>query len=306
MYIPHSTGAAAAFITLYVTVVCLHTLGLYLLISVHNRKTKLHNIYLINYSVLEILKGLMNLIGVFSAFSIFPASINPSIWKFNVIVNAFGVTFWQYFFLTYLTIDRLLLVKMQQKYTYHWNASKARNLLLGTWFCGVLGCVATYLCHRYNGFSNAEKIDVYIKMVLDIGFIIIAVVAYLLIFRTYSASRLRVSAINPDNQPGQSIWQIFRRSKFLVAVLLISTFLLFVVVPDLIVFFHFLFRFTISGDLLVTLLFLTACADIANAFFYILLRDEVRKLLLRKIRDCWCCYRTTRSWDLEMDQKEME
>ena len=78
--------------------------------------------------------------------------------------------------------------------------------------------------------------------------------------------------------------QTFRRSKFFIPVLLILTFLVFIVSADL----TYLFVVVVSGkdsSMLEVVLEISYClSNLADAWIYIFLETELKSLLLRKLR----------------------
>ena len=84
----------------------------------------------------------------------------------------------------------------------------------------------------------------------------------------------------------QSLWYIFRHSRFYLSVLLVVTFVCFIIVPDLILLFYNLKVVIVSQwkiPLKGALIFFGRIAFLSDAGIYIFAQNQVRKLLWRKL-----------------------
>ena len=142
--------------------------------------------------------------------------------------------------------------------------------------------LSTFRFKHLNGFNNEDMIDIYIKTLLDLIFILLAIVAYSRMFQKFVRSHRRTIRMQ-DNQEStrqpKTSWQLFRRSRFVVAVFLITCFFLCVSLPDLVLSIMVFKGLHIPDILFKVFLFLSAASDTIDCLVYVFLRADVRKLL---------------------------
>ena len=205
------------------------------------------------------------------------------------------------FFLTmmYITVDRLLDIYLNIRYEVYWNPHRAAILIKTTWTIGVLVSIGSIVIHEWNWEDTVFEIC---YPVLEIGFVVLALFTYTFIFRKFKAGR------KPPHQPflkgsnvpaarQNSTFEAFKNSRFYISVLLIFTFILFMIIPDL----SFLFLCVLPDNIsaLQKEKIRTVCwisygiANLSDAFIYIFLQVEVKKYAFSKIRKTerqrhWC------------------
>lgn len=284
MYISHSALTTTFFYLLYSLNLIFHSIGTYFLITVHRRGRKtVQNLCLMNLGVLEIIKSIMNILGVTTSLRLSVEHVNnkrvwQEIWTLVVVINAFGLNLWQYTAIIFITLDRLFLIVFSS-YQKYWTIKKTKYLICMTWLLGIIGCAATYMSHKFNNFNNEEKVDIYIKTGLDFIFVVVSLTTYILIFRRYISSHQRTRS-NSDVCERETAWQLFRKTRFFIAIGLISSFFLFMAIPDITLTALILMNKPVPDTLLKAFLFLGAISDLIDALIYIFMRDEVRERLL--------------------------
>ena len=203
------------------------------------------------------------------------------VWKVVVSVNGFGLYLWQYVAIIFVTLDRLLTV-LFRTYTQIWTQKKTKILIFTCWLIELMGCMAPYLSHKLSGFNNKDMIDIYIKTLLDVIFIILCITSYSAMFCKYVRSHRRtiqVQVSRENNRQPNTAWHLFRRSRFVIAVFLITSFLLCVSIPDIVLSVLILNKRRVPDILFKVFLFLSAVSDTMDAFVYVFSKAEVRKAL---------------------------
>merc|ERR1712179_677338 len=127
---------------------------------------------------------------------------------------------------------------------------------------------------------------------LDFCFLTIAILTYGFLFRKFYLTRetvqdplvVRGRGLSSSRSSSRSVWKVFRGSKFYVSVLLISTFLLFTVIPDLTLMFHTILGIGIPVSLYAVCYTLYALSFLADAVIYIVMQRTVRRRFWRLLK----------------------
>ena len=258
-----------------------HSIGVYLLTSMYPTcKRRIQQIYLINLSLTECLINLLEICRIISG--IIPCkhshvNIVDESRHYTLIVSFTGVSIVYYFDMVYLTFDRLMDVALNIKYPIYWNEKKAKYLLMTTWLIGFLTCLSVSLCYRFLDFSWEDAFFKFFYPPIEFAFIILALATYGFIFLRYRKSRINFpgSIMVHTHQP--STMQIFRKSRFYISLLLIVTFLVFMVAPDLTYLFYGIIYKSESEILMTSCWISYAIANLADAYIYIFVQPNVRR-----------------------------
>ena len=290
----------------------IHTLGCTLLINIYRkeRKKTVQQLYLICHSLVIAVKNVLALLLVILEF--LPNTTLSGFKEYLAII--FGtVTYCYYSFMFFLTSDRLAGIILNFRYPVCWSIRKAKYLVASTIFINLILCVGLSITYGYLGEDKFISYHIYaifytyIPTTLDISFLALAIVTYTVIFIKYSESRRlpsrhksrnttirksrnrsrylsRNKSTNQPNEGHPTLSRLLFKSRFLISILLISSFLLFSVVPGLII---ACFE-TTSNEMSYILLFCIyisfKVSDAVEAIIYIFLQRKVRKLLLKKIQ----------------------
>lgn len=206
--------------------IILHTIGAYLLLRIFkNGSETSHLMYLINLALYE---ALMNFLEVFRRLSEFISSgfVISEIQKYVLIVSFTGVSIVYYLNMLYITLDKLLDIALSLRYPAFWNEYKTIWLLRLLWFLSMCLCIFICFLHRFNHFNWEDAFFKYCYPILGLTFVVSASITYGFIFYKFKSTRT-----SWDNQ--NSTIKIFRNSCFYIPVLLILTFFLFMIIPDL-------------------------------------------------------------------------
>ena len=283
----------------------LHGTGIYLLISLFPRsRFKIQQRYLIHLSVSEFIFNMAELTKI--VFGFVPWNSKKTQLKLDkafhylLIVQFTGVALVFYLVMIYLTLDRLMEIVLNIKYPIYWSEEKARLMLIITWI--VAGFIAAAIClaHGLVHFNWEPYIYMYFFPVMGFVFLILAITTYTFIFKKYKVSRihpgpasvvvkrdtntaLKHSSTTSPKRHRSSIY-IFRRSKFFIPVLLISTFLIFMVGADLTLLFATVVHKNKVSEELTSFVFISyAISNLCDACINIFLQKDVRRLLYKKL-----------------------
>ena len=196
--------------------------------------------------------------------------------------------------MVYITLDKALEILLHVNYPTLWNEEKAKHLVYLTWFIGLLWCTCMYLVYtltNVNFDSVADMFFLYITPFFDFSFILLAVVSYGFLFHKYKLSQSPpatcASAVVKHKNSGNKcsrLFKIFRTSRFYVSVLLITSFMLFMVLPNLVYMFYGVMGQHKSRGLDDALLVLFNCSYLVDAWIYIFAQPAVSHLIRRVAR----------------------
>ena len=274
---------AITIITLRVVVMVLHTTGSYLLICLYrDGQNKPEHLFLLNLSISEIVIAVLDILSEILKLSKNDLALN--IKDYVDIANGYGISLVYYLCMMFLTVDRLLEIILSIKYYLYCDEKKAKRLLKVTWGLSILSCITISIVHGVTKADVFDPLYMYIYPTMDFIFIIIAFVTYVFLFRKYRLSRIPPTQ---KSAPGsrkrrETALRVFRTSQFHVPVLLIATFLVFMIIPDLLN----PFGVTGSEESLVYkfCIFSFGLAYLTDAVIYIFLSPAVKNLLLKNLR----------------------
>ena len=282
------TGLITVNYILMLTNICLHSLGLYLLICLHHRDGEdVQLIYIMNLSATELTVTVLYLIKLI-LLAVY-GTVSPVMMKVDVYVHIITKTILAFNFYTsllYIVIDKLLQVLLNITYPIYWSAKKTKYQLAGTWIIGLVIFICVIIPFQISGFDYNKFTRIF-SLIFDIVFVFVAISSYSFIFYRYKQTRVNPAQRRGVPNPEQSIFRIFRNSRFFISVLLISSFLLFMVIPNLI--YSFVLIKHISDELsfiliVPLLLIMYEISILCDALVYIFIQRNVRRLLWRKLR----------------------
>ena len=294
-------SGSTVLMVLYITNIVLHSIGLYLLHCLRKSGDgDVQLVYIMNLSTVELVISVLNLI--LNMLYMFPYHDTAALIRMKqtneylTIVIHTMLSFVFYMCMILITLDKMLEVWLNIRYSIYCNAMKAKYLMYFTWVIGFIIFViiiTTYLLLEFP----YHKFNVYCFLIFDFSFITIAVVSYSSIFYKYKETRMHPSGNRNNGQSRRSLLKIFLNSRFYISILLIASFILFMIVPDLIYVFVLIqnglrkhaigtaFQDHIHKNALeqvVSLLY--TISFLCDGTIYILMQTNVRRLLWRKLR----------------------
>lgn len=221
-------------LTLQVLSVFLHIVGMVLLLKLYPKsRQKSQRIYLINLALaeclinaLEIFTGLVSILGPPSAGGLHYLK------EYIDIVEHVGLRPCVYLIVHFIVLDRLAQVVFNLRYTVLWSESKTKALLLLTWTFTILISVTISIVYKLNGFDDCLVVFFakYIHPPLIALFLVVSLIASCLKFRK---CRLIISGKSLREKSRRRSVAEFKISSDYIPTLVISSFILFVSIPDL-------------------------------------------------------------------------
>ena len=205
--------------------------------------------------------------------------------KYANLVLMTVISFVLYMTMTYVIVDELMQVQMNIRYPVYWDMTKAKYLIFLTWSVGMIMCISVVTVNEFNEFS-VIWLGKYFRLPFNFIFIIIAVASYSYIFHKYRVTRINPTQVQNVSTPTESIFKVFRNSRFYLSVLLILNFMLFVVVPDIII-------STINDipNIILKIIFiLFDISFIIDAWVYVFFRLRVKRLMWEKLLNIKCLH----------------
>ena len=191
----------------------------------------------------------------------------------------------------------IIFSRLSIKYTIIVTEERCKKLLCITWTLALLLCVAEVIYYHHNKykFNWEDVLFMYVYPPVQLIFLTLSLVAYSFIFHAYKQAKHH----RPGTLPGriirrQSSFQLFKSSRFFVYVLLVVTFFVFMLIPD-VTYVLMAKVYDIHSDVLVTSCMICyAVSNLCDAFIYILAEKRVRQKWLEKLSGlfsrCCCCW----------------
>lgn len=291
--------------------ILIHSLGFYLLLCLHKRCTEnVQIIYIMNLSATELILNILSFIRNFIRVAS-PVIANKHWFKdltmYSYIVDYAVFRFCLYMWMFYITIDRVCGVLLNMSYPSYWNSTKALYLVVVTWVFGFIVSISTALVYGFHSSDeeNMFLIANYTIIIFDITFVVVAVISYGSIFHVFQKQRHNSflgkqtkGSSSPDSENEESLWTIFRHSRFYVSVLIVSTFILFTIIPDFMWTFHVVENENSIGGFMLSTSY--AVSYFIDGAIYIFMDDKVKNLLLKKLR-IYKCLRILLSRDVHRE-----
>ena len=263
--------------------IILHTTGSSLLITLYkNGKDSVRHLLIINLSLIE---AIMSFVGVMITVSEMIFHENGA-WsntfdKYVSILRNTGLIFLYITSMYFITVDRLLEIHLNIKYSLYCNDMNSKLLLISTWIVGIAITITVIILTLLTEFEYEKPLYFYFFSPLTVGFVVLAIAVYISIFRKFRASRRRKPSGDNKNIKAESIWTVFKKSKFFIPTLLIGTFIVFVTVPgsvyNYVVFILKRQRYVVGAILLIS----HSVSLAVDAITYVFLQNDVRRLLRR-------------------------
>lgn len=286
---------------LFFTNIIAHSIGIYLLRSIHKRGGgDVQQIYIINLSLVEIFICIINFsLNVLNLLPLPKHSLSNvrMVQEYATIVIHTMLSFVFYASMILVTLDKVFEVWLNIKYSLFCNSRKARYLVYTSWLIGFtifLVIISSYLLLRFQ----YHKFNEYCFMTFDFLFLTTAVISYGSIFYKYKETRRHPAMGVHVNYPANNnnTFSVLLNSRFYISILLIVSFILFMVVPDFIYVLLLLRNEHTHGshhgetawpgtkliEQVISMLY--AFSFLVDACIYILMQEKVRKRLIRKFR----------------------
>lgn len=305
-------------IFLALTNIILHGIGLCLLFTLYKRRGEksYQRCYLLNLSLAELVQNIFRL--TIHLLLLYDAdhrnrSLCQLICYFRYVTNT--AVYYQCFASMFLlTGDRLLCILLGMRYTIIWNFKKTIYVIAMTWFFnGIISIgmcvhmtVTMRTCKQLHACAFNKVVYLYVPTSLFVIFLAFTIFTYSVLFYKYVVSRRQFS-MNSNENHRRTIKSAITNSKFFVSIMLISTFLLFMVIPASVATFYYIVAGTMPSMSYIYYLNISVLlSDTADGLIYVFLLPSVRKFLLqiitaqkKKIRVFFLSYKSSNISDSE-------
>lgn len=287
-------GALIAYIIKILNIL-IHSTGIYLLRNLPKHERRKTQVFLIlNLSIIELIINVISLLrNIVKQTPIYGSKFYNDLKQYTYIFDYSVLNFTLHLMMIFITIDRLLLIVLNVNYSIILNRKKTKIVVAAIWLSGWLVFTAYVLLFIYKFDDESQKSCItakYVTLTFDFIFVVISIVAYAIIFRALVFQqrkkvlmRRRASSFKGH----EKLWKTFQKSRFYVVMLLVLTFILFVIPPDA----TFAFYACSHGNKAVhyTATILYALSYTSDGVIYIFANRQVRKILVHKLqRFCAC------------------
>lgn len=278
-------------------IVFLHGIGIYLLLHLYSKELqRIPHLYLLNLTSGGLIGNFIGLLVIpYEKFGTIPDGILLHLAEVQYYLQTLidiHVRLVDYATRIYITIDRLLDIKLNIKKPIYFNENKAKCLLLGTWVTGVLMYILFALIYKFTSCKYNYYFYKYAYTFCDALFIVISIYTYAFLFNKFRQAKVRPAVSLPgvprSSRPRrcqrQNSFALFRRSKFTIMYFAIVMFVLLVFVPNQVYVFG---RFTDNSvtEIVVSVTRLSySLSNIVDVWVYVYSKPNVRRLVRRLLK----------------------
>ena len=255
--------------------IILHSSGIYLLSAAYRgdrRRTQV--ILMINLAISELLLSLgvlsRNAVMLFSKGN--ALSVKVANFIFMMEITTFSLVF--YATMALIPLHRCFTILIGLRSMNSWSSSKTRIICYITWGCSILAGAIFITLKYFLKFEQKAVLFAYSHSLMDCAMVIIFVVTYGLIYKKFKRSERFFT---------NTMHRRATNSKFYIQTLLIVTFIIFIVLPDIIIFFYVMILKRESPILFAAVSISYTLSVMVDATIYIFLQKPVRKILVGKI-----------------------
>ena len=267
----------------------LHSVGLFILCRVRQRNPFLttQRLYLIHLSLAENFQAIF--LGLYIVFDYIGSEVGAT----GMYILAGGGSYlWSMSVLIMFTFDRFLTVYYNLRYLTVWSTRKTKQVL-GVCFFGAFAANIGFLIY----FTDLEEAIVffasYIWITIDDVFIATSVATYIYIYRkaTKQSNKLRINqnietpsgSIEQNSNNNSNNKKVSKKS-YLIPMLLITTFVIFIGLPNNTTFVYMVSEVTLPSSLEILFLVLYPIGLISDALIYIIFSKDVANYFWKLIR----------------------
>ena len=271
--------------------VVVHMIGLYCLICL--RRSAMNGsqrLFLLHLSLSELCLSLLEMMKRFIYITI--NSNDNIVMEYIKIIQFSSAAMVYYFIMIYMTTDRFFAIYLNVKYKLYWSEHKARRLLISTWLVFFILAIVISLLYNYKSIDYNKLFYIYTWPITEAVFLIVAFGTYgyvihkvhkrnktSSVYRTSSPPSRNNNTITGISQHNNSI---IMQPAFYLPTLLISSFVLLQVAPDLTVLFVIFSGGTVSEGVHTGVFITYMLSILLDAVIYILLSPYVKQMLIKK------------------------
>lgn len=294
-----TSGEEASLYVLNSLSITFNVIGSLLLLYHHfSGKRSAHNLLLINMSVINSTRGIVNILCMSRNTNQYPVFGDVNAQGFHPLLYSISIalSLWHLVTIICIVIDRIGSLVFNNNYYTYWSNRKSGLCASGIFVLASAHCVAVGFFHRH-GSNYVNKFDAYSKTFLHSTFVVLLLLAYVLIVYKWFASN-RISQFSPSlNRSRSNIRFRSRKTSFVISNIILLIYLLFETVPELMLLVDFIVQRTIPRMLSLSHVLLCVMADICAVIVYTFIRDDMRNYLLTKLKWLCCRYRRRHRFD---------
>ena len=224
--------------TIDVLIIICYCCGIKMILQMKkNDKTKIQHLLWVNWSAFVLLIDVVYLLYKSTSFL-----VESELLRYLYVVFHYSLSVWMVGAMTFIHIDRVLLVLMNIKYPFYVTRVRVYYAILSLWML----CITTsVIILSIYGFQNPTMSTARVFVVFDhcigpssdILYIIITVAIYTTIFYHLARSRQKpnpAAACTTDVNKLKEMSKILKKSRFAFAVLLFLSYTLLIAIPDLV------------------------------------------------------------------------
>ena len=257
----------------------LHTICSTLLCHIYRTSdgSKTQQLYLLNLSMMELLENIFFFVWNLT-YAVGVVSYGSVMWLLYLSILLVNISA-----MFLITADRLVASWLILRYNYICTVFRVKVAILCTWvFCLIVVPSVFGALYFAYGLSVLDEAELYAHRIIFpvtyFSFFVFASSAYTIMFVIFVKSRRRISSMH------QPVLYLIRSSKFYIALLLILSFLLLSVLPQLIksgMVLHIIeYNHTLKWVLNIAFFF----SDTADGIIYFIFYSPIRKLLGKFLR----------------------
>lgn len=270
--------------------ILLHSLGIYLLQTLNTRnEDAAQDTFIIHLSIQEILSNFFAIIIIIIKYVDFDDSIVNSVdyfVEYLFIVDHTILTIPFYLLMICIIMDKFLEIYLNIKYPLYCSAERVSFIVKTIWFVGSFVGTAMLVTFATLDFDY-ETFDRYTFLIFDFIILILVISTHAYIFYRFVATRMQPVQKRTISSGKRRILDTFKNSRFYVSTLLIASFLLFIIIPDLTYEFSGLHYNSDEKSLDIcgfAIAYLYTISYLCDACIYIFAKAKVRRLFRRKLR----------------------
>ena len=201
---------SAVLLTLCFLNILAHTIGLYPLTYLYkNGGETPQMVLIINLSFVECMTNVFLSLIYFRFFNFLLFHDEVTVY-FDMLLHS-NINIVYYLTKMYIIIDKFLEVWLNLKYQLHCTVKRAKYLIICTWIFGFILFTVAIIVYTLQGYLDHIPV-IYIFSSLNFIFIILAIGLYSFIFHKYRLSRM--NPVQNTNASNQSLFYVFRHSRF--------------------------------------------------------------------------------------------
>jgi len=241
------------------TPILLHMFGIFILLKTPSSELgSTYKAYFVNLSVAEMVICITSIV-----FRVFPHTIEIA----YLVQYLFGCNV-MYLVMIFLTLDRFFRVYWNIKFYLYWNDRRTKILLAVSWILNV----ALFASYPVVTASVLRRVLAMTFPVYDVLFLIISTVTYTYIFKKIrqnaKLTKTQLGGSVENHSTGQQIDRSTTGRQFMSIFLLVITFTLFMILPDLIYGYFFVNGSEAPPHLAVVLSFVYCMSYTSDFFIY--------------------------------------